>query len=315
MSDFDFDEIDKAVAGVLTPEESAAKNDTAPIQPVSAVSAVSTPVAAQPAPTPEVATSQRTPLAPAARRSSGRFMDVVHPSSDMRTRTGYTPVSETQPVEPRTTAFVPPAVEEKQDDDWTKPLDSPFLPDAKVEKRPLGGSVATQDFNPQDLLNAPDEELLLEEPNDPRLEATVLPDPIDFAAQFAEEAKASDSEPIVEERSPEPAVEAPQQPDAEPELEVEKDATPEAETQPTTAHEPIQPEEPVGPTSISQQYQERPVEAKASGAIYDTENYHQPMAVAPKKHAGAWGILWIVLLVILGAGAGVAFYLFILPML
>lgn len=327
MSDFDFDEIDKAVAGVLSPEDTAR---------LSADSSTSTPVEspAQPAvevPKPAEVDSPAVeepavvrsapPAAPAARRSSGRFMDVVHPSSDMRTRSGAPVFSNTSTDASRPTTFVPPAKEQEEvpeaeasteseaNEAWSKPLESPFLADAKVEKRPLG-TFAAADFNPEELLESSEEELKLEEPDDPRLEATTLPDPIDFAAQteVIESEVGDTSMPVasVEETQLDEATEP-----TEPALELmELEPAVKAE-EPTLALV----EEPTGPTSISQQYTEQPRNEQTSGAIYDTENYHQAVAVAPKKRSGIWAIIWIILLVILGAGAGVAFYLFVLPML
>ena len=314
MSDFDFDELDKAVAGVLGPEDSTPAEPVTPPAPAAPV-APATPVVSQDEPKSEPTVVQRTSLAPAARRSSGRFMDVVHPSSDMRTRTGYAPASEPVASEPRATTFVAPASpEEKEVEDWSKPLESPFLPDAKVEKRPLGGLPGAPEFNPEELLEAPEEELKLEEPDEPRLEATTLPDPIDFANQSSEEP--TPVEVAVEsEVDDTPLVSIADEPE-----EAVADISADSEQSgpvnvPVEPAQPAQPEEVTGPTSITQQYQEQPSDAKPSGAIYDTETYHQPMAVAPKKRGSAWGIIWIILLVILGAGAGVAFYLFVLPML
>lgn len=314
MSDFDFDELDKAVAGVLGPEDSASAEPVVSPAPAAPV-APTTPAAPQDEPKSEPTVVQRTSLAPAARRSSGRFMDVVHPSSDMRTRTGYAPASEPVASEPRTTTFVAPtAPEGKEAEDWSKPLESPFLPDAKVEKRPLGGLPGAPEFNPEELIEAPEEELKLEEPDEPRLEATTLPDPIDFANQSSEEPthveipveSEVDSTPVA------PAAEVPEVSVADVPSDLEQEGP---ISEPVEPVQPAQPEEVTGPTSITQQYQEQPSDAKPSGAIYDTETYHQPMAVAPKKRGSAWGIIWIILLVILGAGAGVAFYLFVLPML
>lgn len=332
MSDFDFDELDKAVAGVIGPEESTSQDtptDAATPAPETPAPVLSTP---QEQSRDEVTVQQRTSLAPAARRSSGRFMDVVHPSSDMRTRTGYTSAAEA-PAPSRPTTFVAPVAEEAKEEDWSKPLESPFLPDAKVEKRPLGGAGPAPVFNPEELLEAPEDELLLEEPDEPRLEAMTLPDPIDFALQTSQDSANDETPelPLEDELSQETidTAEFDTTPEVTPEDNsqvvgdeilfeesvIEQPTAP--ETQPVVAEpEPVAtPEQPVGPTSISQQYQERPSEAQASGAIYDTENYHQPMTPAPKKHSSAWSIVWIILLVILGAGAGVAFYLFVLPML
>lgn len=308
MSDFDFDELDKAVAGALTPEEVIAQNST-PTPSSEAPTPVATPIEV-PSAAPVIEQRTASPLPPAARRSSGRFMDVVHPSSDMRTKTGYTPATE-NPVESRPTTFVAPTVEEKVDEDWSKPLESPFLPDAKVEKRPLGGAGLGAAFNPEELLEASEEELKLEEPDDPRLEATTLPDPIDFATQ---------STGAVTEIAEEPVVAKEESGDIEtPAFEevAESDSLVFSEPETHVVAEPVVPkvEEPTGPTSISQQYQERPSTEQVSGAIYDTESYHQPVVAAPKKRSGAWAILWIILLIILGAGAGVGFYMFVLPML
>lgn len=297
MSDFDFDEIDKAVAGATSIDA-----NPAPAKTDSTSSAVATPepvVAEQVTETPRI-------VLPAARRNSGRFMDVVHPSSDMRSRTSPALVNPTVASDTQRPSFVPPvtkteeAPEEMSDiiDDatvgeWSQSHETPFLADAKVEKRPLGG-VGPE---PQILLDAPEEELLLEE--------TSLPDPIDFAAQV--EALASESEdtgiPVpVEELADEQTIEQldelkEPEPSAPPVLEVKTS------------------EEPIGPTSISQQYTEQPATQQESGAIYDTENYHQPIAPVAKTHSGVWTVVWVLLLVILGAAAGVAFYLFVLPRL
>ena len=73
-------------------------------------------------------------------------------------------------------------------------------------------------------------------------------------------------------------------------------------------------QEPVGPTSITQQYKEQVSTNQESGAIYDTESYHQPVT-KPVKKSGNLAILWIALLVVFGAAAGWAVYTFILPML
>lgn len=312
MSDFDFDELDKAVADVLQQDEPAVQREEIVSQSAPLTPEPIKPEQPKPSPAP----------APAARRSGGRFMDVMHPSSTMRTRTS----SFTPPV-PRDEREVVSDTDDSQDipndttdamNDlaWSKPLESPFLPDAKVEKRPLGaafptGETAQNDENNELLqqasLNETEEQHLLEEPDELRLEATTMPDPIDFAAQSsALESETEDTGTV----------------DA---IESQDFSMPDPIEQPESTEEPqapsftstVTPEvnEPVGPTSITQQYEEKPREQQESGAIYDTESYHQPVAELPKKQGGAWTILWIILLVILGAGAGVAFYLFVLPML
>lgn len=302
MSEFDFDELDKAVAGVLSTEADPVVDEVEALDDTNMTNDL--PVIEE--------KSETSKVAPAARRSSGRFMDVVHPSSDMRTRSapafiGGAPSESEQSFTPPVTKPQPevkstfePTTEESMSLDtasdsleaavgeWTKPLESPFLSDAKVEKRPLGG-VGPEPS--QVLLEAPEEELMLEAPDEPLLEAT-FPDPIDFAAQSAALSTEKEDtggeqpaeEPVVEEQAP-------------------------------VIKEVVTPQEPIGPTSITQQYTEQQGATQQSGAIFDTENYHKPLTVAAKKHSGVWTIIWILLLVILGAGAGVAFYLFVLPML
>jgi len=367
MKDFDFEEIDKAVAGALAsdpvPTQTSVSDNT---QSVDTVDAPKSEVVETPQPVRETIVEPEKPAivqtprtAPAARRSSGRFMDVVHPSSDMRGRTTFTPpapqtaapVEEPVREEPKETPESILAAQEDELEAWAKPLESPFLPGARVEKRPLGGIPSSIDATLEELLLDEPDELRIEAPNEPRLEApdelrieaTSMPDPIDFAANSAvlssekEDTGLEDqpiSEPVVGEITP-PSVLAESSIHAELAAalaeESEKDTeiieeqpvveqvpVPEVPVQETPIQQaPVAPQqEPVGPTSISQQYTEQPSSAEAPGAIYDTEAYHQ--AVVPpvvKKKSGIWVVLWILLLVILGAGAGVVFYLFVLPLL
>jgi hypothetical protein len=319
MSDFDFDELDKAVTGALG-------NDATPSQPdmpkqAEPVTPESTPVQVAP-----ISDSVRQTTPPAIRRASGRFMDVVHPSSDMRSSrpTGQQSESPTASRQPSTMGgFTPPetnhadmftklaepqqeetaSIADVQDDDasavgeWSKPLESPFLPDTKVEKRPLGGSADTETF--ASMLEETSKEPLLEAPDEPRLEATTMPDPIDFANQsMALPFENEDTGELKTQETPALLEEHPLEL-IEPDEEVTKLSAPSAP-------------EPTGPTSITQQYTEQASAVQPSGAIYDTENYHQPLAHEGKKHSSVWTILGIILLVVLGAGAGVAFYFLVL---
>ena len=343
MSDFDFDEIDKAVNGAIDGE--------APVQPRGSLDSSR-----------EVTTPQPAPMMPAARRaSSGRFMDMVHPSSVMRggsasatpsplrthtaapvSRIAESPVSDSNNIEDRvvsrdatpqevSTPEVQPSVQSdvqkspdtslgdyETTDDWASPLESPFLPGAKVEKRPLGGSIESVPFSLEDtlfaepkdeLLDVPEEELKLEAPDDPRLEATALPDPIDFSHSFETPAQNETASltpesfvPVAEAEAHAPVTE---QPAVAAELIFDEPIKQAQQTE----------DVPVGPTSITQQYKEHATPVQESGAMFDTESYHQPLAHPVKKRSGAWVILWIFLLVLLGAGAGAAFYFYVLPMI
>ena len=288
LADFDFDELDKAVAGALseaTPEPEPSLNAT-------------------PAPAKEVATPVAVPRpAPAARRSTGRFMDVVHPSSDMRsTPPRFTPPVSAPPVASRP-AEVVASEDASEKDNWATPLESPFLPDARVEKRPLGTMPATGE--------AQKEELLLEAPDDPRLGESSMPDPIDFAAHA--NVLALDTEDTgVAQASIE---EVPAEPEASDGVVAVEKVTETSEVQEGHEPEALKESEPTGPTSISQQYTEQPSTAPTPGAIYDTESYHQPVTPAPKKKSSVLVIVWILLLLILGAAAGAGFYFYVLPSL
>jgi hypothetical protein len=284
MQDIDFDEIDRAVSSTIGPKPKAEDSSDSSV----AVN-VSRSEDRAPAPAPT----------PAARRSSGRFMDVVHPSSDMRSPSSERPErSEPRkpeapaPTEPeaRSTewpdpldfhgfkmdeepATAPTPPQDTSEPDTTKPLESPFLSDTKVEKRPLGA------FSTNEATKEPP--AAPEEPETPLLEA---PD---------EELIPAETEKAEEPATPE---------------------EPEAPTEPQPA--PVEAEEPVGPTSITQQYKEQPSTTdQPSGAIFDTEAYHQPLAHPEKKRSGAMVIVWIIALILLGVGAGAGVYFFVLPML
>lgn len=305
MQDIDFDELDRAVNSVTKPTAASSPDSESTSVPVSR-------------PKPTVAATP-----PAVRRSSGRFMDVVHPSSDMRgasvperSAPRDVPVKPTfeetlvsKPAAPTPAEIPEPApIVNAPSTDWPDPLDfqgfsleetpvmpsptpppkpvapkpetpaepleSPFLSDAKVEKRPLGAFSSTDeptssdDKEPEEtpLLEAPDEVELLEAENE------ITP--------------------------PKPVEE-----------------TPEVKSEPEPAPQPVE-DIPQGPTSITQQYKEQPSTVEqTSGAIYDTESYHQPLVHAPKKKSGVLVVVWIAALILVGAGAGAAVYFFVLPLL
>ncbi len=304
MSDIDFDELDRAVNGALgsapsVPESTSDESLDIPVRaetpalnhvertrmdPTSiSVSSSSVPV------------TRIAPAAPAARRSSGRFMDIVPPSANMRKPS----VDKTPVVKPEITRLTSPTEAPVVDEPepWNEPLESPFLADAKVEKRPLGGNAPAEvvpPFDFQGILDEPEEELLEAPEPQELIEATSTPEPIDIEAAQAvtEEIEATAHEQY--EKEDEPTVEE--------EIVVEQ-----------VVEKPT--EQPTGPTSITQQYDEQPSSNQESGAIYDTESYHQPVVKPPKKKSSWLIIVWILLLVLLGAAAGWVVYAYVLPML
>ena len=329
MQDIDFDEIDRAVSSVSNTNTGGAVSATPVIAP--------TPVVSEPASMP-VETVAPMPVvpSPAARRSTGRFMDVVHSSSDMRptrisapsapslhreevaerpsvaARQEPTAIASSafhwpDPIEAAQPAAVPAVepvsapssdAELLNSEDFAAPLESPFLTNAKVEKRPLGAF------------------------SDADSDMSLIEDPIPFSGnETSQFDTSSEVSPEVEALLAETeTIEAqPEQEEAPLLLEAH---TEEVSAPAWTA--PVAPEPtvlavedvPVGPTSITQQYTEQPADTnQASGSIYDTESYHQALVHTPKKHSSVLIIVWIIALILVGGGIGAGVYFVVLPLL
>ena len=179
------------------------------------------------------------------------------------------------------------------------PLSSPFLADAKVEKRPLGSAAplvepllgdgdaegtTSVDATPPPAPEAAKAEDTQEAPSQPQPEPVPLPDELkdDIVAVEANEVVHDDVVPEA------PAEDVPQ-----------VSAVPDVST--------------VGSGSIVQQYEEQPSTGDlTNGAIYDTSTYHQPLETHPakKKSSALVWVLWIVVLLIVGATAGAAWFYF-----
>lgn len=365
MSDIDFDELDKAVNTAL-----GSKTEPAVVNPVEpplstsvADGTVTTKVVVEPpASTPTItAVPQRTPLTSPAAKRSGRFMDMVHPSSDMAGETTARPTAklkivpsadfekESKPVEDlseteasallasmpvpdeQSTEVVPeppaipdpldvmpvtvdekPAEAVKEDattDESEDALDvshlsdefsvgapteetapevvpaepaavpvpaeaTPFLTDAKVEKRPLGG------FGPVD---EP------EQIKDEQLEAeTALPEALQSdivaveSASFAQESFSTAA-------------------DESAHLEV------------TSKDEPtVVSGAPTQSPSIPQQYRSAPTSLdETPHSVFDTDQYHQPMIAAHAAHKGSrtW-VFVLIILALLVVGAALGYFAF-----
>lgn len=302
MQDIDFDEIDRAVSSVTNTPVTTVSEDmnSVEVQPPRPTT-VPVPERTQPSPA-----AQEDAVSPAARRSSGRFMDVVHSSSDMRPGAPIVPAP--RPVEPESTeatknaapvtggAFqwpdpidmheasnntpnsldVDPVVAAATIGTEATPLESPFLSGAKVEKRPLGAF--------SDTFNTPPES---------------IETPEDTALVGSQEATPDELHPDLL------SLEGQEQQVSEQELPVQDEV-------PTT----ISSEEvPFGPVSITQQYKEQASATEASGSIFDTEAYHQALTHAPKKTSRLLIVVWLVGLVLVGGGIGAAVYFLVIPTL
>jgi hypothetical protein len=352
MKDLDFDELDRAVNSLIT-NTPVSNDNTEPKEKTININAA--------LPRQTVNSQQATPTVSSLvgqRSSTGRFMDVVHPSSDMRTTSAMPERVSHQgvivnpipvPVAPDTpSAIVPaetsspttsanvwpdpiefhefknsqtdkkeePSKEKDEDadidqinDDITNTLnqssgdtpDSPFIPGTIVDKRPLG---AFSTESP-----APKVEPLVEKTtvHNEKTDAGIGPKLADASTPFPAELQddlllieASDSTTQLDVLS---VVDAPVAvPVVSPVI------APAAAT-----NAPVVDNQPVGPTSITQQYKEQPSSGdQNTGAIYDTDAYHKPLLQPVKKKSGWLWVLWITILLVVGAGVGAAMYFFVL---
>jgi hypothetical protein len=315
VKDLDFDEIDRAVNSIGT------NPGPAPVAPPSV-----------------------------GRPTTGRFMDVVQPSSNMRvplvmperpSREGMTinPIS-TKPVVPDDVKAPPandwpdpidmqntkdtadkdnlPKKDENEDADIDRisddiantlnpkssgSMDSPFLSDTKVEKRPLGGFSTVL---PTPTVEPPTVEV---KPADKPVPNSLINVSTPLPAELQDDLlkiESNNTMPTDEKSSA---------------TNVSVADTPPAATSVTPPSTPLVPattvmsdDKPTGPTSITQQYTEKPSTGdQSTGSIYDTKDYHKAlMHPANKKPSWMW-IVWIVILLVVGAGAGASVYFFVLP--
>jgi hypothetical protein len=393
MKELDFDELDRAVNSLMTDvsktdapgvEQKEKTLDLTSVSPVDAPGSVpaepQTPVVSPPPSTPTPTPKATTPMAPLATRRGGRFMDVVHPSSNMKksdqpratSRQGITvaprgtfeaspaapadsaapetpsesslqePVSSQPssayehpdsasewpdplemadfkqqkpapevPVEPVSSPLPSPMQPKSAQSQPTPvdkpPLESPFLPDTKVEKRPLGSDNSAPVEEP-DRTPLPSSEVE-KTASDPDDQLPALPKDVEpiLPEEFHSELVAIEADThILDDETPKP-VDAPLSEREKEEIEAKKAAAA-AEAEKSSPVEVDTPA-PSGPTSIPQQYREEPNTGdKESGAIYDTDTYHQPLAHPAKKKSGWLWVVWIVLILLVGAGAGAALF-------
>lgn len=249
---------------------------------------------------------------------AGSFMDVKHDSSKMRTanpttgRHGITIQPTGSSLSDKSDAAGKPEADDTQDEiaktDETEALDmsaSPFLSDAKVKKRPLGrpGSAFKANKSDDDQPEADKTDLsttdTVEEPAPASTEEPVglpeelQPDLVNIESDIDTTATNNDD--------------APAETDQKPKVDIAKELEPATDS--TAESDPSDDAKPTGPVSIPQQYKESPSsQPQDSGTIYDTENYHQPIAHPAKKSSGWTIVIWIVLIIILGCALGAAAY-------
>jgi len=200
-------------------------------------------------------------------------------------------VPEPQADESVETTDEPEKPEDKEEDtlpsDESAPAESPFLADAKVEKRPLGGEQAQVDDSTDDS----------ETKNDVSESEKVDKD---SASEVALDNDETPAPATPAELKPEVVAVEANEPNAFNQTEPETSDENTAKATPTVA----------GNGAINQQYKEAPSTGDSSHtAIYDAANYPASAPKPGKKKSGWLWVLWIVILLALGAGAAVALYM------
>ena len=315
MSDIDFDELDRAVNSLITNQP--VSSDGIPGEPKEKVLNIKTVQPSQSSPAivqvPPVRLMPTAPISPVIqRRGGGQFMDVVHPSSNMRpttlvmpdrpsrqqnvspiqsnnslmtpdvNRTTTQPSTTIPPIPMNVTVNTPPVSSESIQD-------YPFITDAKVDKRPLGAfSTEESVVITPTLTNIPTRDE--EKPDNTAKSAVnegITKSPVDVESPLPAELQ---SDLLL--------IESGNATNIDETMSDDNLAT--AATVAATS-------------SINQQYTEKPSTGdQKSGAIYDTKSYHKSMTKPVGKKSGWMWVMWIVLLLVVGAGAGAAVYWFVL---
>lgn len=175
--------------------------------------------------------------------------------------------------------------------------DTPFVSDAQVQKRPLGG-VAKPSVSAISSKNVPD--VPQEDPADDMQEKIRQIESMDFS-----------SEPELQDS---PAT----KPQSTSEQTQGTSVAPTARTAATADSTPLSSEvtekaalavatAPSGPTSITRQYKAEPRVASVddTSPIFDPESYHQPLEHEPARKSGLGLVIGIALLIVLGVSAAV----------
>lgn len=351
MTELDFDELDKAVNSLM------AENDT-PAVPLPAPQPSDVPAADSSAAPPSVSESAPAAAVPAtspAVRRRGQFMDVIHPSANMRpvqpaanrqaadiappvtevptqpetventvpaeavpsvaAEPQTAPVTAVPSIEPSTppVAVLEEPVAQAETSSPEDPQTSPFLADAKVEKRPLGSPLGPFDTEPEFGTSMADESSAMPGDDVQHDDAAVAEAPLTADVQEAPEDSAqtvpAPAEPVLPDELKEDIVTVEANVVSHEDVIAE---TPSPEVSETPATEPA-PAAAEGAGTILPQYTEQPSTGdQTSGAIFDTNAYHQPLGAeaAKKKPPVLTWILWIVVLLIVGATAGAAWFYF-----
>ncbi len=350
MKDIDFDELDKAVNSLMATAPSDSPKGIDDVKPETTLDISSSAPALASAPVLPAAPTQATtvetvavttsaapapatpasPVAPAVKRTGGRFMDMVHTSSDMKPQSrqaAASPSREGLSVQPRpgTGAPLGSAAPANQ---APSPAPAPAL-DAMPDPLELNAAPETPDSPepaqaPEPTSPSPvvsDSPFIADAKVEKRpLNAEATATEPSFDTQMANELTSdeqgvSDDTEKTDASADEPPT-TPQVPELSSDLVAiesnEKVAEPVATQTVDTkdaAKDVDEPSVPLGATSIAKQYKSHPSTGDQShAAIYDASQYPEPVTHPAKKKSGWLWVLWVILL--LGAGAGAAVLLY-----
>ena len=351
MQDIDFDELDRAVSSLTSatpdmgnktaaPADESVSVNVSPKSTEPALTSAIPPIASQTSVIPPIGSATQTAQAPSTivqnRPNLGRSMDFIRPSQPAQVMQRQNPANSVVPITTQPAQNVSETVKAvpnsgpiggvvmDQTNDISEPPESPFISDAKVEKRPLGAfsegkvpenepaeansptyaaavalensAVEGKDENPSISVDTPlpaelQNNLLEIESSDATQTNVVIPQQTEVETQKSEDNHADMpiAELIENSKKPETA-----------ETAVESSGT--AVT--TSTPSPV--------NSIPQQY---PASADTSprntGPIFDTSVYHNSANIKPIKKSNAWIWVLITVLILIGATIGVGIYLFV----
>ena len=284
-------------------------------------------------------------------KKNGRFMDLIHKSSDMRSSnesprkvshegtlvpspekdnakldsvdttvgnlpsTSAEPISDDEDKNDKEVSIESNSLVSEKAAPMPEPLSSPFLPDAKVEKRPLGGGAASEPRDEDEL--APS---LLESGS----ELTALPEhsgadslPEMKETDFDDEDDEKHTDKKDDEFSKMDAMAEPAQNLGEVNEHIPEEYKNELLAVEQNLAAPLADDEKHIPdsqpviASIPKQYQEKPSTGESTnGSIFDTDQYHKPLAHPAKEKSGWMWVIVIVILIVVGAALGAAAYFF-----
>lgn len=273
---------------------------------------------------PDAATAPALPTAP--QPAKGRFMDVVHPSSDMRSaslpplqvpardavpHTAETVADEvTTPAEETSVEEVAASEPVPEEPVSSEPTLTPFLPDAKVEKRPLGAPPTPSGAVPSPFDDETPAETVAKIPE----ETSISP------AGPAEETIAVNSETKLSVADDSQSVlDASVLPGASPEeaaaiAAIESSETVEEAAAPEVDEASIQAVESGDTEKLTTMRQAVKADLKAdepadkAGTIYDVDNQPQPLNHPAQQKSGLGTLVIIIVIIVIAAALGAAAY-------